>query len=285
MSKQKRRVDIVIVSDIHLGTYGCHADELLYYLKSINPGTVILNGDIIDIWQFSKTYWPNSHMKVIKQLTKWIGKGVKTYYITGNHDEMLRRFDGMKIGSLHIVNKLLLDLPGNEKAWIFHGDVFDITMQHSRWLAKLGAIGYDTLIILNRVCNFISEKILKKGKISISKRIKESVKSAVAFINNFEQTCAEIGIGNGYDFVICGHIHHPEIKTISNDSGSIQYCNSGDWVENLSALEFTDGEWSIYRFSAADKALMNSSIQIEDEEFRPKELFNQMLMDFNLMKV
>lgn len=283
MNKTKRRVDILVISDVHLGTYGCHAKELLHYLKSIKPEIVVLNGDIIDIWQFSKSYWPNSHMKVVKHLFKWIGKGIKTYYITGNHDEMLRRFVGMKIGSLNIVNKLVLNLPDGKKAWMFHGDVFDITMQHSRWLARLGAIGYDTLILLNRFCNFVSEKILKKGKISLSKRIKESVKSAVAFINNFEQTSAEIGISNKYDYVVCGHIHHPEIRNINTSQGSITYLNSGDWVENLSALEYTDGKWSIYRFSIADTAEMVLDTE-DEEEVKASKLFDEMLSEFKIMR-
>ena len=112
---KKRKLDIVVLSDIHLGTYGCHAKELLQYLKSIKPKTVILNGDIIDIWQFSKRYWPKSHMKVIKYLTGWMSKGVKIYYIPGNHDEMLRRFAGFKIGSFSIVNKLVLELDEEKK--------------------------------------------------------------------------------------------------------------------------------------------------------------------------
>jgi UDP-2,3-diacylglucosamine pyrophosphatase LpxH len=224
-------------------------------------------------------------MKVVKHLMKWIGKGVKTYYITGNHDEMMRRFVGMKLGSLKIVNKVVLTLPDGKKAWMFHGDVFDITMQHSRWLARLGAIGYDTLILLNRFCNFISEKVLKKGKISLSKKIKESVKSAVSFINNFEQTSAEIGISNNYDYVVCGHIHHPEIRNIINEEGSITYLNSGDWVENLSALEFVNGEWSIYRFSVADRAamLMDTSEE-EEEEVNASQLFDNMLVEFKIMR-
>ncbi|MFZ4464256.1 MAG: UDP-2,3-diacylglucosamine diphosphatase [Bacteroidales bacterium] len=283
MNKPKRRVDILVISDVHLGTYGCHAKELLHYLKSIKPEIVVLNGDIIDIWQFSKSYWPNSHMKVVKHLIKWISKGVKTYYITGNHDEMLRRFVGMKIGSLNIVNKLVLNLPDGKKAWMFHGDVFDITMQHSRWLARLGAVGYDTLILLNRFCNFVSEKILKRGKISLSKRIKEGVKSAVAFINDFEQTSAEIGISNKYDYVVCGHIHHPEIRDISNSEGSITYLNSGDWVENLSALEYADGKWSIYRFSITDTAEMVLDTD-EEEEVKASKLFDEMVSEFNLMR-
>ncbi|HEY5464748.1 MAG TPA: UDP-2,3-diacylglucosamine diphosphatase, partial [Hanamia sp.] len=157
MQKKKRRIEILVISDVHLGTYGCQAKQLLSYLKSISPKTVILNGDIIDIWQFSKRYWPKSHMKVVKHFMNWIGKGVKIYYITGNHDEMLRKFTGLKMGSLRIVNKVVLPLSNNKTAWFFHGDVFDVTMQHSKWLAKLGAIGYDTLILINTFANFISE--------------------------------------------------------------------------------------------------------------------------------
>src|SRR6476661_749371 len=99
MRKQKRAVDIVVISDVHLGTYGCHAKELLYYLKTIKPKIVILNGDIIDVWQFNKRYWPRAHMRIIKHLITWMTKRIKIYYITGNHDEMLRRFTGLKLGS------------------------------------------------------------------------------------------------------------------------------------------------------------------------------------------
>ena len=284
MKKQKRSVDVLVISDIHLGTYGCRAKELLHYLKGIRPKTVVLNGDIIDIWQFSKNYWPKSHMKVVKHIFGWIGKGVKTYYITGNHDEMLRKFVGLKMGSFRIVNKVILDLPDNKKAWIFHGDVFDVTMQHSKWLAKLGAVGYDTLIIINSMANFISEKILKRGKISLSKKIKNSVKSAVTFINNFEQTSADIGISNQYDYVVCGHIHHPEIRQISNDQGSITYMNSGDWIENLSALECVNGVWSIYKFSEEDRNGMLTKEEEVEDDLNTNELFNNLVQEFNLMR-
>lgn len=285
MKQQKRIVDILVISDIHLGTYGCHAKELLHYLKSIKPKLVVLNGDIIDIWQFSKSYWPKSHMKVVKHLFGWIGKGVKTYYITGNHDEMLRRFAGLKMGSLRIVNKVVLDLPEDKKAWIFHGDVFDVTMQHSKWLARLGAVGYDTLILINRFFNFISEKVFKKGKISLSKKIKNSVKSAVKFVNNFEQTSADIGISNYYDYVICGHIHQPEMRTITNAEGSITYLNSGDWIENLTALEFTNNEWSIYRFKETDNTDMNITAEEElGSDLNNEQIFDNMLKEFNLMR-
>ncbi len=278
----KKKLDILVLSDIHLGTYGCHAKELLHYLKSVKPKTVILNGDIIDIWQFSKRYWPKSHMKVIKHLMDWVSKGVKVYYITGNHDEMLRKFVGFKMGSLRIVNKVILDLHDGKKAWFFHGDVFDVTMQHSKWLAKLGAIGYDSLILINRVANFISEKIFNKGKLSLSKKIKNSVKSAVKFINQFEQTAADIGISNKYDYVVCGHIHQPEIRNIQNDEGSIVYLNSGDWIENLSALEYVNNEWKIFQFDMKAYELEKSAD--EEVELSNNELFEILMDEFNSMK-
>ncbi|MEP6684391.1 MAG: UDP-2,3-diacylglucosamine diphosphatase [Parafilimonas sp.] len=283
MKNKKRKVDIVVISDVHLATYGCHAKELLRYLKSIKPKTVILNGDIIDIWQFSKSYFPKSHMKVIKLLMNWITKGIKTYYITGNHDEMMRKFVGFKMGSFRIVNKVVLELQDNKKAWIFHGDVFDVTMQHSKWLAKLGAIGYDTLILINSFANFISQRIFKKGKLSFSKKIKNSVKSAVKFINNFEQTAADIGISNQYDYVICGHIHQPEMRELTNSRGSIMYLNSGDWIENLTSLEYVNGEWSIYKYSDSDFEKEPEETE-EESDLSTDKLFNSLLQEFNLMR-
>jgi UDP-2,3-diacylglucosamine pyrophosphatase LpxH len=280
---KKRKIDILVLSDIHLGTYGCHAKELLHYLKTIKPEIVILNGDIIDIWQFSKRYWPKSHMKVVKHLMGWMSKGIKIWYITGNHDEMLRKFTGFKMGSFKIENKVVLTLKNGEKAWFFHGDVFDVTMQHSKWLAKLGAIGYDTLILINVFSNFISEKIFKRGKLSLSKKIKNSVKSAVKFINSFEQTAADIGIYNKYEYVVCGHIHQPIMKVMKNERGEITYLNSGDWIENLTALEYANGEWQIYKYSEADMEQVNTIAEAEDEMDNNK-LFDNMLAEFNLMK-
>jgi UDP-2,3-diacylglucosamine pyrophosphatase LpxH len=128
--KTAREVELVVISDVHLGTYGSRAEELNAYLKTIKPKTLILNGDIIDIWQFSKRYFPLSHLKVIKRITSLVSEGVEVYYITGNHDEMLRKFKGFKVGSFEIVNKVILDLNG-KKTWFFHGDVFDVTMKHS----------------------------------------------------------------------------------------------------------------------------------------------------------
>lgn len=254
---EKRAVDLVIISDTHLGTIGCHAKELVQYLDSIKPGMLILNGDIVDIWQFSKHYWPKSHMKVIKKLVSMMSKGVPVVYLTGNHDDLLRKFSPFELGSFQLKNKLVMNLNGKQ-AWIFHGDVFDVTMKHSRWLAKLGAVGYDFLILLNRFCNNISQR-MGKGKFSFSARIKNSVKKAVQFIDDFEMTAAELAVENGYDYVICGHIHQPVIRTVETEKGSVIYLNSGDWIENLSALEFHGGEWKLYKH-------LEQPVMIEEEE-------------------
>ncbi|MDB5121079.1 MAG: UDP-2,3-diacylglucosamine hydrolase [Sphingobacteriales bacterium] len=276
----KREVEIVVISDVHLGTYGCHAKELLNYLKSIKPKVLILNGDIIDIWQFSKSYWPESHMKVVRRIMKFVTEGVPVYYLTGNHDEMLRKFADMKMGSFHLVNKLVLPI-GDDKAWIFHGDIFDVTMQHSKWLAKLGATGYDTLILINSLANWML-KVFDKEKMSFSKKIKARFKDAVKFINNFEQTAAELAVDKGYKYVICGHIHHPEMRKIETDKGWVTYLNSGDWVENLTALEYHQKTWKVFKYDALDYNTTVNDLDTDDDLnalMDVKSLFEKMKTD------
>ena len=278
---KKRPVELVVISDVHLGTYGCHATELLKYLKSIKPQTIILNGDIIDAWQFSKRYWPKSHMQVVKHITGLIGKGVKVYYIPGNHDEVMRKFVGFKIGTFCIVNKIILPLSGG-KAWFFHGDVFDVTMRYSKWLAKLGAVGYDSLILLNSFVNYFSVK-MGRGKISLSKRVKDKVKSAVKFINDFEKVASDIAIEKGYKYVVCGHIHQPEMRRIVTDEGETVYLNSGDWIENLTALEYNNKNWRIYHYHQ-DKVAAKTKIEDDASTSNYKELFESLLVEFNMVQ-
>lgn len=254
---KKRIVDLVVLSDVHLGTYGCHAKELLSYLATIKPKTLILNGDIIDIWQFRKSYFPKHHLKVVKKLIDFASKGTKVYYITGNHDEMLRKFSDTTMGNFCIIDKLVLELD-DKKAWFFHGDVFDSSVNHAKWIAKLGGIGYDYLILLNRFINWV---LVKMGKepYSLSKKIKSGVKKAVKFISDFEITAAELAIENEYDYVICGHIHEPKMIRKETKKGSVMYLNSGDWVENLTALEYNKKRWKLYRHQDV--------IKINEEEY------------------
>lgn len=242
----KRLIELVVISDVHLGTYGCNANELNEYLRSIEPQTLVLNGDIIDIWNFSKSYWPQEHMETIQIIMDFVRQGTKVYYVTGNHDEMLRRFSDMKIGSLEIVDKVILNLDG-KRAWIFHGDIFDLSVNYAKWIAKIAGQSYDWIILLNRWINNFLVKIGRE-RISLSKQIKYSVKSAIKFVQDFERVAAQHAIDQDYDYVICGHIHQPQMKRFSNYKGSVTYLNSGDWVENLTALEYHEGKWKMFSY-------------------------------------
>jgi UDP-2,3-diacylglucosamine pyrophosphatase LpxH len=244
---EKRPLDVVVISDVHLGTYGCRAKELVNYLKSISPNILILNGDIIDGWQFSKRYFPVSHIQVIKEIMQLITGGTRVFYITGNHDEMLRRYSDLQIGNFTLTDKLVLEID-NKMTWVFHGDVFDNTTKGSaKTFAKLGSSGYSLLIRFNRFINFIL-KLFGRERVSISKRVMAGVNKAVSKINDFEMIAAELAIEKKYDYVICGHIHQPQKKVVENKEGKVTYLNSGDWVEHLTALEYQQNEWNIFEY-------------------------------------
>jgi len=275
---KKRNVEIVVVSDVHLGTYGSRAVELVNYLESINPKTLVLNGDIIDIWQFSKHYFPESHMRIVKAIMSLLTEGTIVYYVTGNHDEMLRKFKGLQLGNFHIVNKVVLTLPTG-KAWIFHGDVFDTTMKHSKWLAKLGGKGYDLLILLNTFINWVSLKF-GRGRVSLSKKVKDSVKGIIKYVNDFEGTAAEIAMENNYTYVICGHIHQPKIREFSNERGNkVTYLNSGDWVENMTSLEYNVKKWRVFDYQTEYSSIQNETIPDKSlvDSYNYSDLLNELI--------
>ncbi len=192
--------------------------------------------------------------------------GTKIIYITGNHDEMLRKFSDMTIGNISIVDKAVLNLD-EKKAWFFHGDVFDMSIQNAKWLAKLGGYGYDMLILLNRFTNWCLEK-MGREKYSLSKKIKNSVKSAVKYISDFEKVASDLAIENDYDYVICGHIHQPKMQVTSNKYGKTTYLNSGDWVENLTALEYQFKRWKIYNYNNDKLRAFYADEDIKDMEVK-----------------
>jgi UDP-2,3-diacylglucosamine pyrophosphatase LpxH len=253
---KKQVLDVAVLSDIHLGAVGCKAQHCIDYLKTIQPKILILNGDIIDIWNFRKFYWPDTHMNVIKTLLKMTSNGTVLYYLTGNHDELLRKLSNLTLGKIHLRDNLVLNLNG-QKCWFFHGDIFDVTMKYSKWLAKLGGYGYDLLILLNMAVNSFF-KILGKEKFSLSKKVKDSVKKAVEFVDSFENTAIEMAFEERYDAVFCGHIHKPSMRTVERDGKKVTYYNSGDWIENLTALEFNGIEWSLFSFEKDYKARLNA---------------------------
>jgi UDP-2,3-diacylglucosamine pyrophosphatase LpxH len=248
---QKRVPEVVVIRDVHLGTYGCHAAELLQYLRSVDPRLLIINGDFIDIWNFTKRYFPATHLQVIKEIMNMVASGTRVIYITGNHDELLRKYSDMELGNFSITDKVVMEING-KMCWIFHGDVFDATTKGgAKLLAKLGGKGYDLLILLNRMVNWILN-LFGREKMSLSKKVKNGVKKAVKWVGDFEQTAAELAIEKNYDYVICGHIHQPQQREIVTAKGKVMYLNSGDWVENLTALEYETGEWQIHTFDAKD---------------------------------
>ncbi len=244
---RKRKIEVAVISDVHLGTYNCHAEELLAYLSSIKPSTLVLNGDILDAWHFNKGYFPPAHLKVIKKIISLASGGCRVIYIIGNHDDFLRQFNGTTVGNFTICNKMVMELDG-KKAWFFHGDVFDVSPRHSRWMAKLGRLGYMLLLRLNRMGNWLLKK-MGRDKYSLSKRIKSSARRGDQFCRDFERTASDLAIEGGYDYVICGHIHEPKKETFENRNGRCTYLNSGDWQENLTALEYSFKRWKVYKYS------------------------------------
>ena len=248
---EKRPLDVAVISDLHLGTYGCRARELANYLESISPNILILNGDVIDGWQFSRRYFPPAHIAVIKEIMNMIANGTRVFYITGNHDEMLRRYSDLHLGHFTLTDKLVLEID-HKMTWIFHGDVFDNTTKGgAKFLAKLGSSGYGILILFNRFVNSIL-KLFGRERVSISKRVMAGVNKAVSKINDFEQIAAELAIEKKYDYVVCGHIHQPQRRVIENAHGKVTYLNSGDWVEHCTSLEYAKNEWSIYTYNEKD---------------------------------
>jgi UDP-2,3-diacylglucosamine pyrophosphatase LpxH len=259
----KRKLDIVIISDVHLGTYGCHAKELLRYLKSIDVNTLILNGDFIDIWQFKKRYFPKEHMQVIQRILKMAARGTKVYYITGNHDDTLRRYSDFSSGNIYLRDKLVLKLK-DKTYWIFHGDIFDVFTQYSPFLSKLGGKGYDWLILMNRFVNKIRLAI-GKPRMSFAKKVKHSVKEAVKFISDFENTAIRLAAEQQFDYVVCGHIHRAQMRQEEVKGKKVVYLNSGDWVESLTALEYRWGTWSIYEYDESDYQFVSPRLKVKDQ--------------------
>ncbi len=270
---ERREVDILILSDTHLGTFGASAMQLLKYLRTIQPKLLVLNGDIIDIWQFNKYYFPEEHTAVLQEIMNFAKSGVPTYHTTGNHDDLLRKYTEFSFANIHLADSLLLEVDG-KTAWVFHGDAFDHSVGGvAKMLAQFGGWCYDWSIFFNRQLNKLLRKMGLKP-VFISKKIKDSVKSAVKKMNDFEQKGIDIGIEKGYDYVICGHVHRPTIKRHTNDFGSTVYLNSGDWLENLTSLEYADGKWTLFRYREED---FDFSVEIDAEDMTMEELAQRTL--------
>jgi len=220
----------IIVSDLHLGTKDSKAKEFIEFLDSHPTDLLILNGDIIDGWALNRgAKWKKKHTNAISKILK-VSNKTKVIWVRGNHDEFITEFIGTHFGNIAIVEDYVLDV-GDKKYFVFHGDVIDVFITKYKWLAKIGSVGYDLALWLNRWYN----KYRAWRKLpyqSISQQIKAKVKSAVSYINDFENTAIKMANKHNCDGVICGHIHQPADLIINNN----HYLNSGDWVENRTAI-------------------------------------------------
>ncbi|MGA0953838.1 MAG: UDP-2,3-diacylglucosamine diphosphatase [Burkholderiaceae bacterium] len=251
-----RHYRAIWISDIHLGTSGCKADFLLDFLRVNESDQLYLVGDIVDGWQLKRGwYWKQSHNDVVQKILRKARKGTKVTYIVGNHDEALREFLGMRFGEILIENEAVHELRDGRRLWVTHGDLFDGVIQYAKWLAYLGDTAYTLALKVNDHFNYLRHK-MGMSYWSLSQYLKHRVKNAVSFITAFEEALTTEARRRGYDGVVCGHIHRPEIREID---GTL-YCNDGDWVESLSALvETHEGElklvyWPHRRFEKDLKA-------------------------------
>ena len=228
----KHDIDTLYLSDVHLGSKGCNAKEVLKTLKNYNAKNLVLVGDFIDGWLLQRRmYWPQSHNNVIQYVLKLSKKGTKVIYITGNHDEFLRSYSGEQFGDIEIVDEYI-----EGSIWTTHGDLYDgIVKLH--WLGKLGGRGYELSIMLDRWMKRMGFRV------SLSKWLKSKVKEAVKFVTNFENALAKEAVERGCDTVLCGHIHTPSDKIIEN---GVRYLNCGDWIENNSYIVKTlEGQFEL----------------------------------------
>lgn len=243
---KKRRLEIVVISDIHLGSYACHAEELLTYLSSIDPKKLILNGDILDTRKMKNNYFPPAHLKIIKKIFSLATKGTEVYFITGNHDETFRKFDPIHMGAIKLSNRLTLRLNGKNTLF-FHGDIFDISLRYSHWLLQLGSTGFEALLLFSKMRSKLLAKFGKSNTPFISSE-QESHQRDPHQISRFEKNVVKMAIDQHYDHVVCGHSHAPKKELFETRKGECLYLNSGDWVEHMTALEYSFKRWKLYRY-------------------------------------
>jgi UDP-2,3-diacylglucosamine pyrophosphatase LpxH len=248
----------IFISDVHLGTRGCSADELCVFLKNNTCENLFLVGDIVDGWRIRKRwYWPQSHTNVIRRILTSSKRGTNVYYLPGNHDEAIRKFlmYDIELGNIKFIDRCdYLSIDG-KRFLIIHGDFFDVLMLDKKWLMHVGDTLYDFMIWFNLKLNQI-RTVFGMEYWSLSNYLKQNTKQALSYISRFEDHLADYCKENNYDGIICGHIHKAEIRTING----IVYMNDGDWVESRTALvEHTDGTWEIVEY---DKTNIDSNRQL-----------------------
>ncbi|MBL8307579.1 MAG: UDP-2,3-diacylglucosamine diphosphatase [Rubrivivax sp.] len=254
-------VRTVWISDLHLGTPGCQAEALLQFLKGVRCETLYLVGDIIDGWQLRRSwYWPQAHNDVVQKVLRQARKGVRVVFVPGNHDEFARRYTGHSFGGVEVLPEAVHTTADGRRLWITHGDHFDGVIQCAKWLAYVGDWAYEFTLKVNRHLNSLRARI-GLPYWSLSRYLKQKVKRAVSYVSDFESAVAREARARGVDGVVCGHIHHAEIRDIDG----LLYCNDGDWVESLTALvEHADGRLQILDWSAHARRPLGQPVAVAE---------------------
>jgi len=233
------------ISDVHLGYKGCHAESLLKFLKSTESEYLYLVGDIIDVWNMKKgLYWPQEHNNVLRAILGKSKLGTKVIFIPGNHDELFRDYINLTFGNIVLQKEAVHTTANGKKFLVLHGDEFDNSVVCSRILTITGDMAYDVLLHIN---NWLNKIRLKMGfpHWSLATYIKSKVKNALTYIDKYEEVVAHEAHRRKMDGIICGHIHHPNMRNING----LQYCNTGDWVENCTAIvEHDNGQLNLIRW-------------------------------------
>lgn len=239
-------VRTVFISDVHLGTPGCQAEALLDFLRCVECETLYLVGDIVDGWQLMRRwYWPQAHNDVVQKVLRKARKGTRVVLVPGNHDEFARRYLGHSFGGIEVVEDTIHQTADGRRFWVMHGDLFDGVVQCAPWLAHIGDSLYTLALRLNRALNSARAR-LGLPYWSLSRYLKLKVKRAVSFIGDFEMAVIREAKRRGVDGVVCGHIHHAELRTVDG----LTYANDGDWVESLTALvEHGDGRLEVIEWA------------------------------------
>jgi UDP-2,3-diacylglucosamine pyrophosphatase LpxH len=246
VSGARRPVDLVVISDVHLGAACSRAGELNAYLKSIDPGRLVLCGDIIDLWEIRRNFWPETHMKVVRRLLKLALAGVPVHYLTGNHDSALRHYAPFALGQLQLEDRLELNLAGRPTFFV-HGDAFDALLSTPRWLATAGSWSYDALVTAGIGLNHL-RGCLGRPPVSLAQTFKRNLPAAQRHIDRFRHAVAAAGAERGCSTVVCGHIHVADQRDIATPAGEILYLNAGDWVDSCTALECHGGIWQVVQY-------------------------------------
>jgi UDP-2,3-diacylglucosamine pyrophosphatase LpxH len=262
------RVRSVWISDLHLGTPGCQAAALLDFLRRVECDTLFLVGDIIDGWQLKRSwYWPQAHNDVVQKLLRKARKGTRVIFIPGNHDEFARKYVEHNFGGIDVADEWIHTTADGRRLWITHGDLFDGVVQCARWLAVVGDSLYEFTLRLNRHFNRLRAR-MGLPYWSLSKYLKLKVKRAVSYVGDFERAVAREARKRQVHGVVCGHIHHAEMREIDG----ILYANDGDWVESLTALvEHADGrleivDWSHRERPNAEAVVLPSSEPMDERQ-------------------